>query len=179
MKKAGFPAIASTFIVCYIFWLLITGQIVAIFSGASSAQILIAGAVVSILVSVFSARFFIHKGAFYLFNPAKFLVMLFYSCIIFMWELIKANVDMARRALSPRLPVNPGIVKIPVNVESEYGQTMVANSITLTPGTVTIKIENDKLTVHCLTKDMAEGLTDFILEKKLMEMEEKVYGKRV
>ena len=138
MKKAKFPAIASTFIVAYIFWLIITGQIVSIFCGEAAVQVLIAGAVVSILVAVFSARFFIHGSAFYLYNPVRLLTVLFYSCIIFMWELIKANVDVARRALSPKLPVNPGIVKIPVNVESEYGQAMVANSITLTPGTITL-----------------------------------------
>ena len=138
MKKAKFPARVSTAIICYIFWLIITGQIVSIFCGEASAQILIAGAAVSILVAVFSARFFIHSKSFYLYNPAKFLVMFFYSCIIFMWELIKANVNVAFKALSPKLKVNPGIVKIPVNVESEYGQAMVANSITLTPGTITL-----------------------------------------
>ena len=144
MKKAKFPAILSTAIICYIFWLIITGQIVSIFCGEASAQVLIAGAAVSILVAIFSARFFIHGKAFYLYNPAKFLVMFFYSCIIFMWELIKANVDVAFRALNPKLPVNPGIVKIPVNVESEYGLSMVANSITLTPGTITLDtVEQD------------------------------------
>lgn len=144
MKKASFPAIISTAIVCFLFWLLITGQIVSIFQGKPSVQVLIAGLVVSILVALFSARFFVHSQAFYLFNPAKFFTMIFYACVIFMWELIKANVDVALRALNPKLPVNPGIVKIPVDVESEYGQAMVANSITLTPGTITMDIAEDE-----------------------------------
>jgi len=144
VKKAKFPAFASTAIVCYIFWMIITGQIVSIFCGQASAEVLIAGAAVSILVALFSARFFIHERAFFLYNPAKFFLMLFYCIIIFMWELIKANVNVAFKALSPRLKVNPGIVKIPVNVESEYGQSMVANSITLTPGTITMDAVEEK-----------------------------------
>ena len=144
MKKAKFPAIAATTILCYIFWMLITGQIVSVFCGEASAEVLIAGAAVSILVALFSARFFIHDKAFFLYNPAKFLRLLFYYVIIFMWELIKANVNVAFKALSPKLKVKPGIVKIPVNVESEYGQSMVANSITLTPGTITMDAVEEK-----------------------------------
>ena len=60
---------------------------------------------------------------------------------IFPWELIKANWDMARRALSPKLRINPGIVRVPVDVPTEYGKTMLANSITLTPGTITMDID--------------------------------------
>ena len=60
--------------------------------------------------------------------------------IIFMWELIKANWDVAKRALNPKLPVNPGIVKVPVNLKSEYGLSTLANSITLTPGTITMDV---------------------------------------
>lgn len=144
MKKATFPAILSTTIVCYLFWLLITGQIVAIFKGEPAAQVLIAGVIVSIVTALFSARFFIHSKAFYLCNPVKLVTFLFYSFIVFLWELTKANVDVARRALSPSLPINPGIVKVPVDLKSEYGQDMLANSITLTPGTITMDIAEEK-----------------------------------
>ena len=60
MKKAGFSSIASTALLCFVFWLLITGELAALFKGEPSVQILIAGAAVSILVALFSARFFIH-----------------------------------------------------------------------------------------------------------------------
>ena len=140
MKKAKFPAFLMTAVVCFIFWLLITGQISALFDGSWSAQVLIAGAAVSILAALFSARFFIHTNAFYLLNPAKFFTLLFYCVIIFPWELIKANWDMAKRAFSPKLNINPGIVKIPVEMESDYGLMALANSITLTPGTITMEV---------------------------------------
>ena len=142
MKKVSSMAVLSTCLVCYIFWLVITGQIVSIFQGAPSAQVLIAGLVVSFLVALFSARFFIHEKPFYLLT--KLPTYLTYCFAIFPIELWKANVDVAMRALSPQLPINPGIVKIPSNMKSEYGQAMLANSITLTPGTITMDITEEE-----------------------------------
>lgn len=105
----------------------------------------IAGVVVSFLVALFAARFFIHEKAFYLFNPVRLLIMIFYCIIIFVWELIKANWDVAKRALKPgKLNINPGIVKIPTELKSDYGLSMLANSITLTPGTITLDVAEDE-----------------------------------
>jgi len=140
VKKSNFSAVLSTTIICYIFWLLITGQIVSIFRGEPSVQVLIAGVIVSFLVALFSARFFVHEKAFYLWNPKRLFTLLFYCIVIFPIELVKANIDVAKRALCPKLPVNPGIVKIPVDVKSDYALAMVADSITLTPGTITMDI---------------------------------------
>ena len=62
---------------------------------------------------------------------------------MFLVELIKANVDVAKRCFGGCKNVNPGIVKVPVNLQSEYGQSMLANSITLTPGTITMDITEE------------------------------------
>jgi multicomponent Na+:H+ antiporter subunit E len=149
VSKTTFPAVISTAVICYIFWLLITGQIVSIFQGDPSVQVLVAGAIVSLLSGLFSARFFIHSEAGYLWNPARIVKLIAYCLVTFPVELIKANMDVATRALSPKLNINPGIVKVPVDVESEYGQAMVANSITLTPGTITMDIvEQDEKTYY-------------------------------
>ena len=146
MKKATLPGIISTAIVCYVFWLLLTGQLVDLIKGEPAPQMLIAGAIVSIGVALFTARFFIHEKAFYLFNPVRIFALIGYI-FVFLIELTKANIDVARRALSPKLPVNPGIVKVPVELKSEYGESMLANSITLTPGTITMDIaEQDEKT---------------------------------
>ncbi len=159
MKKTKFSAVFSTAIVCYIFWLLITGEIVKLFTAGTpvSAQILIAGAIISVLVSLFAARFFIHEKAFYLFNPIRLITLLFYSLVIFMWELTKANVDVALRALSIKPRVNPGIVKVETDLKSEYAQAMLANSITLTPGTITMDVaeENGKTCYYIHWIDVA------------------------
>ena len=135
MQKVRFPAVISTFIVCFAFWVLLTWSF--------EVQELAAGAVVSLAVALFSSRFFVHEKAFWLFNPAKFFNLLAYVLFIFPVELIKANWDVAKRCLGGCKNVKPGIVKVPVDLESEYGQSMLANSITLTPGTITMDIAEE------------------------------------
>lgn len=132
MSKTNAKSIISTFIVCYILWIL--------FTWSFAPQELIAGVLISLMVAIFTARFFIHENPFYLFAPKRFFTLIIYCFGIFIWELIKANVDMAKRALNPKLTINPGIVKVPVELKSEYGLAMLANSITLTPGTITMDI---------------------------------------
>ena len=141
-KKHKFAAFCATFLLCLAVWLLITGEITGIWDGLDQGewQVLIAGTGVSLLVAAFSSRFFIHESAFYLLRPDRILLLLFYCLIVFPIALVKANLDMAFRALSPRKRIRPGIVKIPSDLISEYGLSMLANSITLTPGTITLDV---------------------------------------
>ncbi len=148
MKKSSLSAIVSTAIICFLFWLVITGQLPALFSGSFSVQSLVIGACVSTFAGWFSSRFFINNSPWYLWNPARLLRLFAYFPIFFV-ELVKANMDVARRALSPKPKLNPGIVKVPVDVKSDYGMALVADSITLTPGTVTMDItEQDEQTYY-------------------------------
>ena len=141
MRKTTFPAVLSTFVVCFAFWILLTWSF--------TVQELAAGAVVSMAVALFSARFFIHEKAGWFFNPAKFFRLLGYWLFTFPVELIKANVDMAKRCFTGCTNINPGIVKVPVGLKSDYGQAALANSITLTPGTITLDIaEQDGQTYY-------------------------------
>ncbi len=144
MKKASLPAIAATAVMCFIFWLLLTGQLVSLIQGEPSLEVLIAGALVSIGTALFSARFFVHEKPFFFFNPVRIFWLLAYCVWVFPVELFKANWDVAKRALDPRLPINPGIVKIPVELKSQYGQSMLADSITLTPGTIIMNTVEEK-----------------------------------
>ena len=157
MKKATLPGIISTAILCFVFWLLLTGQLMDLIHGEPAPQMLAAGAVVSIGVAAFTARFFIHGEPFYLLHPKRLLSLVGYL-FIFLVELAKANIDVALRALNPKLPVNPGIVKVPVELESEYGESMLANSITLTPGTITMDIaeQEEKTWYYIHWIDVAE-----------------------
>lgn len=153
MQKTRFPAVIATFFVCLGFWVLLTWSF--------ALQELAAGAVVSLGVALFSARFFIHDKAFWLFNPAKFFSLVYYVLIVFPVELFKANWDVAKRCFGGCKNVNPGIVKVPVDLKSEYGQSMLANSITLTPGTITMEItEQDGQTyyyIHWLDAALPSG----------------------
>jgi multicomponent Na+:H+ antiporter subunit E len=64
------------------------------------------------------------------------------------WELVKANVQLARVVLSPSLPVQPGFVKVRTTLRSRMGRMLLANSITLTPGTLTVELDGEWLYVH-------------------------------
>lgn len=136
MRKTKAPAVIATFVVCFLFWLLLTWSV--------KPQELIAGAVVSLAAALFSARFFIHEKAFWFANPAKLFTGLFYWVCVFLAELIKANLHMAKLVLGGCKNLKPGIVKIPSSLESDYGRAALANSITLTPGTITMEIVEEE-----------------------------------
>ena len=76
----------------------------------------------------------------------RLILLVFYCVIIFFWEIIKANVSMAKLVLSPKLSYKPGILRIPgsPNLTSDYGIAMVSNCITLTPGTITMETAQDQ-----------------------------------
>lgn len=131
MRKTTLPAVIVTFVLCYAFWILLTWS----FAG----QELIMGAVVSRAVALFSARFFIHEKPARLLNPRRLGSLIVYV-FVFLGELIKANVDMARRCFGGCRKVNPGVIKVPVDLDGDYAEAMLANSITLTPGTITLDI---------------------------------------
>ena len=97
----------------------------------------------SLLVALFASRFFIHKDAGWLFNPGRVFRCLRYWLITFMGELIKANLSMAKICYGGCTDINPGIVKVPTDMKSDYGLAALSNSITLTPGTITMEVAED------------------------------------
>ena len=163
MRKTTFPAVVATFVVCFAFWVLLTWSF--------TMQELIAGGVVSLAVALFAARFFIHEKAFWFANPVKLLSGLFYWICIFPVELVKANVNMAKICFGGCKKINPGIVKVPVDLKSDYGQAALANSITLTPGTITVNMDGDRLTVHCLKRSMLDTSPDSVFERWISRLE--------
>jgi multicomponent Na+:H+ antiporter subunit E len=72
----------------------------------------------------------------------------FLYIFVFLWEMIKANVDVAMRFIQPKIPLNPGIVEVPTNLKTNVAKLALANSITLTPGTLSVDIIDDKLYIH-------------------------------
>lgn len=92
-----------------------------------------------------------------------------YYIPMFLWECLKANIDVALMVINPRLPINPGIVKVKTTLKSDTALTFLANSITLTPGTfcVDIKPEEGLLYIHWIDVETAdtEKATKLIVEK--------------
>ena len=90
---------------------------------------------------------------------------------VFIVALLKANIDVARRVLSPKLPINPGIVMFKTKLDNDFAKMVLANSITLTPGTLTVDVIKNKFYVHWIdvtTEDPDE------VYKKIAEPFEKI-----
>ena len=101
-------------------------------------------------------------------NPTRYFWLLYYIPV-FIWECIKANLDVAYRVIHPRLPINPGIVKVKTSLKSDTGLTFLANSISSTPGTMSVDIdsENGFLYIHWIDvkdKDI-EKATEIIVQR--------------
>lgn len=95
---------------------------------------------------------------------------------IFYWpwlvvEIIKANIHVARAILRREMLINPSLIEVKATQETELGQVIYANSITLTPGTVTIGIEKDIFTVHALSRESANGLRTGEMDRRVTAME--------
>ncbi len=96
------------------------------------------------------------------------------SLLYFPWlmaEIAKANIDVARAILSPDMPIKPQVLQIDSSQETDVGRVTYANSITLTPGTVTIWDDGHRLDVHALTPVAAEGLLGGEMDRRVTELE--------
>jgi multicomponent Na+:H+ antiporter subunit E len=128
----------ALFILTFLFWLLLTFDL--------SPVNLAAGAAAAIVTSVLFAKYFFDRVVKFV-QPRRYFWLLVYL-VIFTWECIKANFDVAYRVLHPRMPIKPGIVKVKLNLQSDFARTMLANSITMTPGTISVDILEDEIFVH-------------------------------
>jgi multicomponent Na+:H+ antiporter subunit E len=128
-------------------------------NGSLTQSVLLSGLVVTAVIALFfSTRHPVFKDV--KLSPKAIAAMVAYV-FVFSWELLKANFDVALRVLAPSLPVNPGIVEIKTGLKSEIGRLALANSITLTPGTLTVDVKDDSLFIHWIdvTDKDVEGAT--------------------
>lgn len=117
-----------------------------IFTFSLKTDHLIAGVVLSLIITLFFGKYFVeHVGKFL--QPKRYAWGLVYL-VYFLWEVIKANFDVAYRVLHPALPIRPGIVKVKLHLQNDMARAMLANSITMTPGTITVDIIGDYIYIH-------------------------------
>ncbi|MDP7547790.1 MAG: Na+/H+ antiporter subunit E [Alphaproteobacteria bacterium] len=88
-----------------------------------------------------------------------------------LWEIVKANVDVAKRVISPSLPIAPSLFDAPVSQKTDLGQVLYANSITLTPGTVSVDLSPGVIQVHALHDGAAEGLLEGEMDRRVGAVE--------
>lgn len=126
------------FILSFLVWLSLTH--------ISDIQEVITGFIISIVVTSIAGKFFITT------NKQKGTVRRFIAAVLylfkFFWEMIKANFHVAYIVIHPMMPIKPGIVKIRTNLSKDSAITILTNSITLTPGTLTVDLNPDKKEIY-------------------------------
>jgi multicomponent Na+:H+ antiporter subunit E len=126
---------------------------------------IIAGVIIALILSLLFHRVF-EADLLSILNPVRLFWLIVYIPIFF-YHMIVANFDVAYRVINPGLPIKPGIVKVKTKLKTNIGKTMLANSITLTPGTLTVDIDGDYLFIHWInvTSDDVEGATESIVNR--------------
>jgi len=128
----------AVFILSLIFWLLLTFRL--------TLPNIITGSVAALICSLIFSKYYFRSVHKFL-QPHRYLWFIVYL-IVFIWECIKANFDVAYRVIHPAMPIRPGIVKVKTSLKSEFAKTLLANSITMTPGTITVDIIDDYFYIH-------------------------------
>ena len=156
-------------LVYFILWLTVNGRV--------TMETVITGAVVSWVLHLLSRSF---PSA----RPLPFISVLrhlpgglFYLFLLLI-EIVKANLQVIRLVLSPVIEVEPCLVRFRTDLRSEAARVVLANSITLTPGTLTVSLEGNDLLIHALDRDMARGVDESVFVRHLRRMEETAGTKR-
>lgn len=142
-----------------------------IFNGQFTLEIAILGVAVATVMFAFMCKFMDYSIKKEL-NVYKKSIWFFAYIVLLLREIVKANLEIVPRILTIEEEMEPVIVKFKTNLKSDFTRMLLANSITLTPGTITVSLEEDEYTIHCLDTSLAEGLENSDFEKALMKLDE-------
>jgi len=160
-KGKGF-GILVTFCAMFLFWLLL--------SGIFDAFHVIAGIICSAIVALISHDLLVKgKGEKMLSKSFRFFIYIWWE----LWQIVLANFDVAYRVLHPKMPIDPCIIEFDTSLRSDFALVTLANSITLTPGTITILVEPEKgkFWVHAIAKKPADALlVDKTMQSKVTDV---------
>lgn len=141
-----------------------------IFNGQITLEIVLFGLGIGALMYAFVCIFMDHKPS----NDIKILKLLIpgigYVAILF-WEIVKANIIAVKYIGTSKYELEPVLVSFDVPLSTNIGRVILANSITLTPGTITVNMDENHFQVHCLDKDLAIGMDKSIFVRYLAWME--------
>ncbi len=154
------PAV-SLFLLLGVFWALLSGQF-------HNGFLLAAGVLCITFIVWMSRRMGLldDEGV-----PARF----YLRCLLYLpwlaWQVVLSNWDVFKRIWSPVLPIDPRMTWVDHGTRHPFVTTTYANSITLTPGTVTVVVEDRRMLIHCLTKEAEDGLVEGDMERHCKRLE--------
>lgn len=150
------------FFLYFFVWLVLNGRV--------TAEICVLGLLISAALFYFSCRYMDYslRKELLLFRLIPLLIRYFW---VLVKEIVKANVCVLKIILSPELEPEPAFVYFDTDLKTGLAKVMLANSITLTPGTITVSVEENHFCVHCLDRELAEGMEESVFVELLKEME--------
>ena len=147
-------------ITLFIFWLLLSGIYQPLIISFGIASSLLVAWIAHRMDVIDHEGFPIHLGA---------KAVSYWPWLI--WEIIKANIDVAAIIIKPKLPITPTMFNSPASQKTEVGQVTYANSITLTPGTISVGVADGIVEVHALTSQSADDVITGRMDKRVSQME--------
>ncbi len=151
----------STFAVLYGFWLLLSGYF--------TPFLLAAGAASALAVVLFSKRMGIIDRESYPFHLVGHALFSYWPWLV--KEIIKSGWDVARRIIHPRLPISPTLVRFRPSQRTDLGLVIHAQSITLTPGTISVEVGPGEFLVHALTAEAGAALAGSEMDRRVTVLE--------
>ena len=150
-----------TVLIIFAFWIFLSGEF--------SFILLLSGIISSLLVSYMSNDLLIGNGDIKLGFIRTIRFIRFLPWLL--WQIVLANIDLALRTLHPKMPINPILINIKNNLKTDLGMVILANSITLTPGTVTIDINENEFLVHVISEKAAQSLISGEMQARVKKIE--------
>ncbi len=141
-----------------------------IFNGRITLEIVLIGILLSAVLFAFCCRFMDYSVSSDLRIYRLVPLAIRYVAVLIL-EILKANHQVLFFIMTPRYQVEPQLVHFTSGLKTEFARVVLANSITLTPGTITVNLEGNEFYVHCLDKEFADGLEHSVFEELLRKME--------
>ena len=151
------------FVLFFLIWVMFNGQL--------TAEIAAFGVVIAGVMYWFLCKFFNYKLRYDLFfwRKAPLLIQYLFTLI---WEILKDNLTVFKMIYSAEYELEPAVVRFKTDLHSTFARVLLANSITLTPGTITVTLTDNEYMVHCLDKELAEGIASSVFVELLRKIEE-------
>lgn len=150
------------YLLLFVFWIFLNGTV--------TAEICLVGLAGTALAALLMYVLFRYSPKRDLHILSKVPFFLLYLCVLLI-EIFKANLKVIHIILHPEKEISQGIVLFEPGLRTNAARFILANSITLTPGTITVRAEKRRFTVHCLDRSMMDGFTDGTLMKLLRKLE--------
>lgn len=150
------------YIIFFLIWVIFNGQL--------TVEIAAFGLVVSGVMYAFICKFMDYKPGADAMIAKKIFCFLHYIGVL-LKEIIKANYIVIKKLTSSRYEIEPAVVRFKADLQSNFARILLANSITLTPGTITVLLEGNEYVVHCLDKELAAELDRSVFVTLLKKLE--------